>query len=96
MFVLLTSILLSGSQGVFTFRLDHSLTNRYAFQQCSRDIFLVHVDEHLQDIEYVILEHNNDNSAPAWFVDFVVIRLFVNDQEYLYVYLFIVHKCFHL
>jgi hypothetical protein len=82
-----TSIILSGSQGVYAFQLRKSLTNRIPFQNRYRDIFLVEVDEQLQQIEYIVLEHNNENSAPAWFVDFVVIKLLNNQQEYLYDFL---------
>lgn len=79
-----SSIILSGSQGVYAFRLRQSLTNRIPFQNRYRDVFLVDVDEQLEQIEYIVLEHNNENSAPAWFVDFVVIELLTNQQEYLY------------
>jgi hypothetical protein len=79
-----SSIILSGSQGVYAFQLRKSLTNRISFQNRYRDIFLVEVDEQLEQIEYIVLEHNNENSAPAWFVDFVVIKLLNNQQEYLY------------
>jgi hypothetical protein len=82
-----SSIILSGSQGVYAFQLRKSLTNRIPFQNRYRDIFLVEVDEQLQQIEYIVLEHNNENSAPAWFVDFVVIKLLNNQQEYLYDFL---------
>jgi hypothetical protein len=82
-----SSILLSGSQGVYSFQLSHSLTNRIPFQNRYRDIFLVEVDEQLEQIEYIALEHNNENSAPAWFVDFVIIKLLTNQQEYLYVFI---------
>ena len=41
------------------------------------------VDEQLTEIEYIVLEHNNDNSSPAWFVDFVVVQLLTHQQEYL-------------
>ncbi|CAF0913540.1 unnamed protein product [Rotaria sordida] len=78
------SILLSGSQGVYAFQLRKSLTNRIPFQNRYRDIFLVQVDEQLDDIEYIVLEHNNENSAPAWFVDFVIIKLLSNKQEYFF------------
>jgi len=78
------SILLSDSQDVYAFQLHKSLTNRISFQNRYRDIFLVEVDEQLKQIEYIVLEHNNENSAPAWFVDFVVIKLLTNQQEYLY------------
>ena len=81
----LNSILLSGSKGVYAFPLHKSLTNRIPFQNHYRDIFLVEVDEQLKQIEYVVLEHNNENSAPAWFVDFVVVKLLNYQQEYLYV-----------
>ncbi|CAF4390870.1 unnamed protein product [Rotaria sp. Silwood2] len=78
------SILLSGSQGVYAFQLHKSLTNRIPFQNRYRDIVLVQVDEQLNDIEYIVLEHNNENSAPAWFVDFVIIKLLLNKQEYFF------------
>ncbi|CAF3494199.1 unnamed protein product [Rotaria sp. Silwood1] len=78
------SILLSGSQGVYAFQLRRSLTNPIPFQNRYRDIFLVKVDEQLNDIEYVVLEHNNENSSPAWFVDFVIIKLLLNKQEYFF------------
>ena len=78
------SIILSGAQGVYAFHLRQSLINRIPFQNRYRDIFLVEVDEQLEEIEYIVLEHNNENSAPAWFVDFVVIKLLSNQQEYLY------------
>ncbi|CAF3860635.1 unnamed protein product [Adineta steineri] len=78
------SILLSGSQGVYAFQLRKSLTNRIPFQNRYRDIFLVEVDEQLKQIEYIVLEHNNENSSPAWFVDFVVIKLLNNQQEYFF------------
>ena len=52
------------------------------FENRSRDVFLVHVDEQLTNVEYVVLEHNNENSAPAWFVDFIYIKLLANDEEY--------------
>lgn len=77
-------ILLAGSQGVYSFQLGKSLTNRISFQNRNRDIFLVEIDEQLKQIEYIVLEHNNENSAPAWFVEFVVIKLLKNQQEYLY------------
>jgi hypothetical protein len=79
------SILLSGSQGVYAFQLSKSLTNRIPFQNRYRDIFLVEIDEEVKQIEYIVLEHNNENSAPAWFVDFVIIKFLTNQQEYLYV-----------
>ncbi|UJR26523.1 hypothetical protein I4U23_007846 [Adineta vaga] len=78
------SILLSGSKGVYAFSLHQSLTNRLPFQNRYRDIFLVEVDEHLKQIEYIVLEHNNENSSPAWFVDFVMIKLLNNQQEYFF------------
>lgn len=78
------SITLSGSQGVYAFPLRYSLTNQIAFQNRYRDLFLVEVDEQLHDIEYIVLEHNNENSAPAWFVDFVLVKLLSSQQEYLY------------
>jgi hypothetical protein len=78
------SILLSGSQGVYAFQLNRSLTNRIPFQNHYRDIFLVEIDEEIKQIEYIVLEHNNENSSPAWFVDFVIIKLLTNQQEYLF------------
>ncbi|CAM4747562.1 unnamed protein product [Rotaria magnacalcarata] len=78
------SILLSGSQGVYAFQLRRSLTNRIPFQNRYRDIFLVKVDEQLHDIQYIVLEHNNENSTPAWFVDFVIIKILLSQQEYFF------------
>ena len=78
------SIILSGPQGVYAFHLRQSLTNQIAFQNRFRDFFLVDIDEQLEEIEYIVLEHNNENSAPAWFVDFVMIKLLRNQKEYLY------------
>lgn len=78
------SIILSGSQGVYAFHLHQSLTNQIAFQNRFRDLFLVDIDDQLEEIEYIVLEHNNENSAPAWFVDFVMIKLLHNQKEYLY------------
>jgi len=82
------SILLSGTHGVYSFQLHKSLTNRISFQNRYRDIYLVEVDKEFQQIEYIVLEHNNENSAPAWFVDFVIIKLLINHQEYLYEFRF--------
>ncbi|CAF4400696.1 unnamed protein product, partial [Rotaria magnacalcarata] len=50
---------------VYAFQLRRSLTNRIPFQNRYRDIFLVKVDEQLHDIQYIVLEHNNENSTPA-------------------------------
>lgn len=76
----LFSILFSGIHGVYSYELHHSLTNRIPFQNRSRDIFLVDID---QEIQSIILEHNNENSSPAWFVDFLIIKFLTNQQEYL-------------
>ncbi|CAF3675555.1 unnamed protein product [Rotaria socialis] len=78
------SILLSGSQGVYAFQLRRSLTNRIPFQNRYRDVFLVNVDEQLHDIQYIVLEHNNENSTPAWFVDFVIVKILLSQQEYFF------------
>ncbi|CAF0759923.1 unnamed protein product, partial [Didymodactylos carnosus] len=77
-------ILLSGPQGVYAFQLRKSLTNRIPFENRCRDIFLVEVDNELRQLEYVVLEHNNENAAPAWYVDFVVIKLLNHQQEYFF------------
>ncbi len=79
---------MSGSDGVYSFQLDKSLTNRISFQNRYRDIYLVEVNKEFKQIEYIILEHNNENSAPAWFVEFVIIKLLINHQEYLYEFSF--------
>lgn len=76
----LLSILFSGIHGVYSYELHHSLTNRIPFQNRSRDIFLIDID---QEIQSIILEHNNENSSPAWFVDFLIIKFLTNQQEYL-------------
>lgn len=85
--VFFRSIILSGPQGVYAFHLCQSLTNQIAFENRCRDVFLVDIDDQFDEIEYIVLEHNNENSSPAWFVDFVLIKFLHNAKEYLYEYL---------
>jgi hypothetical protein len=77
------SILLCGNRQVFAFQLRRSLTNAVPFQRCYRDLFFVELDHQLETIEYIALEHNNENSAPAWFVESVLVQLTDHQREFL-------------